>query len=112
MHRYNAGAPFERIAIDVAGPFPWSDQGNRYLLIAIDYFPKWLEAYAIPNQEALTVAKALVTNFLCRFGIPQELHSDQGRNFESHLLQEVLQHLKVSKTRARSRTAWWSAISE
>jgi hypothetical protein len=75
MRQYNVGAPFERIAIDVAGPFPRSDQGNRYLLIAMDYFTKWPEAYAIPNQEAATVAEALVTNFFCRFGVPRELHS-------------------------------------
>jgi hypothetical protein len=90
MHQYNVGAPFQRIAIDIAGPFPRSDQGNRYLLIAMNYFTKWREVYAIPNQEASTVAEALVTNFFCRFGIPRELHSDQGSNFESHLLQEVL----------------------
>jgi hypothetical protein len=69
MHQYNVGVPFERIAIDVAGPFPRSNQGNRYLLIAKDYFTKCPEAYAIPDQEASTVANALVTNFLCRFGI-------------------------------------------
>jgi hypothetical protein len=40
MHQYNVGAPFERIAIDIAGPFLESDRGNRYLLIAIDYFTK------------------------------------------------------------------------
>jgi hypothetical protein len=49
MHQYNVGAPFERITIDVAGPFPQGDRGNRYLLIAMDYFTKWPEAYAIPN---------------------------------------------------------------
>jgi transposase InsO family protein len=65
----------------------------------MDYFTKWPEAYAIPNQEASTIAEVLVTNFFCRFGIPRELHSDQGRNFESRLLQEVLQRLGVSKTR-------------
>jgi hypothetical protein len=62
MHQYNVGAPFERIAIDVAGPFLRSDHGNRYLLIAVDYFTKWLEVYANPNREALTVAEALVAN--------------------------------------------------
>jgi transposase InsO family protein len=67
--------------------------------MAMDYFTKWPEVYAIPNQEASTVAEALVTNFFCCFGIPRELHSNQGRNFESHLLQEVLQRLGVSKTR-------------
>jgi hypothetical protein len=98
MHQYNVRAPFERMAIDVAEPFPLSDEGNRYVLIAIDYFMKWPEAYAIPNQKASTIAQSLVTNF-CRFDIPQELHSDEGRNFESCLLQEILQRLGVSKTR-------------
>jgi transposase InsO family protein len=65
----------------------------------MDYFTKWPEVYAIRNQEASTVAEAVVTNFFCRFGIPRELYSNQGRNFESHLLQEVLQRLGVSKTR-------------
>jgi transposase InsO family protein len=64
----------------------------------MDYFTKSPKVYAIPNQGESTIAETLVTNF-CRFGIPLELHSDQGRNFESHLLQEVLQLLGVSKTR-------------
>jgi hypothetical protein len=72
MHQYNVGAPFERIAIDVVGPFSRIDQGNRYLLIAKYYFTKWPEVYAIPNQKALTVA-ALATNYFCRFGISQKL---------------------------------------
>jgi hypothetical protein len=44
----------------------------------MDYFTKWPEVYAIPNQEAQT-AEALVTNIFCRFGIPREPHSDQSR---------------------------------
>jgi hypothetical protein len=69
MHQYNVDPPFERIAIDVAGPFPLSYQGNRYLLTTMDYFTKWPEAYAIPNQETSTIAEALVTNFFCGFGL-------------------------------------------
>ena len=99
MHQYNVGVPFERIAIDIAGPFPESDKGNRYLLIAMDFFTKWPETYTIPNQEASTVAETLVTNFFCRFGVPMGLHSDQGRNFESRLMHEVLKRLRISKTR-------------
>jgi hypothetical protein len=64
----------------------------------MNYFMKWPEAYAILKQEASTVAEALVTNF-CRCGVPRELHSNQGRNFESRLIQEVLQRLGMSKTR-------------
>jgi hypothetical protein len=73
-HQYNIGAQFERIAIDVVGPFPRSDQGNCYLLIAMDYFTKWTDAYAVPDQEASTVADVLVTNFFDRFGIPLGIH--------------------------------------
>jgi transposase InsO family protein len=95
MHQYNVGAPFERIAIEVAGPFSLTDKG--YLLIPMDYFTKWPEAYALTYQEASTVSEALVTNF-CRFGIPRELHIEQGHNFESRQLQEILQRLAVRKT--------------
>jgi transposase len=63
----------------------------------MDYFIKWPEAHAIPNQEASAVAQALVTNF-CHFGVPRELRSDQGHNFESRLMQEVLQCLGMNKT--------------
>ena len=65
----------------------------------MDYFTKWPEVYAIPNQEASTVADDLVTHFFCRFRVPIELHSDQGGNFKSRLLQEVLERLGVNKTR-------------
>jgi transposase InsO family protein len=65
----------------------------------MDYFTKWPEVYPIPNQEASTVTDAFVTDFFCRFGVPKELHSDQGRNFESRLMQEVLQCVGVGKTR-------------
>jgi hypothetical protein len=99
IHQYNVGSRFERITIDVAGPFPRSDQGNRYLLIAMDYFSKRPEVYAVPNPEVTTIAEALVTDFFCRFVIRREFQSDQGRNFESHLLHEILQRLGVRKTR-------------
>lgn len=89
----------ERVAIDVLGPLPETDQGNKYILIAMDYFSKWPEAYALPNQETVTVANVLVSQFFSRFGVPGELHSDQGRNFESSVFQEVCTLLEIHKTR-------------
>jgi hypothetical protein len=73
VHQYNVGAPFERIAIDIAGPFPEIGRRHRYLLVAMGYFMKCHEVYAIPNQEESTVADALVTQFFCRFGDPTDL---------------------------------------
>ena len=53
----------------------------------------------MPNQEATTVADVFVREFCCRFGMPKELHSDQGRNFESRVFQQTMQLFGVSKTR-------------
>ena len=92
LKQYNVGAPFERIAIDIAGQFPVTKDGmdgNKYILVAMDYFSKWPEAYAIRNQEAVTVTQVLVDNLICRIGVPLEIHSDQGRNFESGVFQQI-----------------------
>ena len=70
MAKYNVGSPMERIAIDVLGPLPITETGNKYILIVADYFTKWVEAYPMPNQEATTVAELLVREFICRFGVP------------------------------------------
>ena len=50
------------IATDILGPLPESAEKNRYILVAGDYFTHWMEAYAIPNQEATTVVKKLLTS--------------------------------------------------
>ena len=89
LGRYVIGCPLERIAVDITGPFVKSAQGNKYLLVVMDYYTKWPEAYPLPNQEATTVARVLVNEFVCRYGVPLELHSDQGRNFESKVFREM-----------------------
>ena len=78
---------------------PESTAGNCYVLVAADYFTKWVETYAIPNQEAVTVAKKLTEQMFCRFSPPDQLHSDQGCQFESKLLQEICKIFHIKKTR-------------
>ena len=72
----------ERIALDILCPLPMTARSNRYVLLIGDYYTKWVEAVAIPNQEAKTVARVLLDEFICRFGAPAFIHTDQGRNFE------------------------------
>ena len=93
------GAPMERIALDMVGPLPETVRGNRYILVVGDYFSKWVEAYPVPNEKATTVAEKLVEEFVCRFGVPDQLHSDQGRNFESEVFSEMCTTLGIEKTR-------------
>lgn len=95
----NSGAPFERVAVDILGPLPVTERGNRYVMVVMDYFTKWPEAIAIPDQTAETVAEACVEHVFSRFGAPMQLHSDQGRNFESSVFRETMRLFGVDKTR-------------
>uniref|UniRef100_T1GQ26 RNA-directed DNA polymerase n=1 Tax=Megaselia scalaris TaxID=36166 RepID=T1GQ26_MEGSC len=69
------GQPWKSAAIDVADPFPRSHNGEKYILVAMNYFSKWVEVYPMPNQEAPTVAHVLIENWISRYGVPIELHS-------------------------------------
>ena len=99
LQTVQAGYPLQLVAVDIVGPFPESEAGNTYILVVGDYFTRWMEAYPIPNMEAITVARMLTDKFFCRFGLPEQLHSDQGKQFESQLLKEVCTILRVNKTR-------------
>ncbi|GFV80177.1 retrovirus-related Pol polyprotein from transposon 412 [Trichonephila clavipes] len=97
--KYNVGAPFKRIAFDNQGPLQRSSDGNNNILVVMDYFTKWSEAYPIPDQEASTVAEVLVQHWISRFGVPLQLHSDQGRNFNSAICKRLCEILAINKTR-------------
>ena len=77
------GAPMEHITLDIMGPLNETERNNRYVLVIQDYFTKRVEAFPLPNEQAVTVAEVLTSEWVCRYGAPQSLHSDQGRNFES-----------------------------
>ena len=87
------------VAVDILGPLPQTNSGHKYILVAGDYFTKWVEAYPIKDQEAATVAQKLLDEMFCRFSPPQQLHSDQGRQFEAGLITELCQLLHIEKTR-------------
>ena len=90
--------PLEKVAIDILGPLPMTDNGNQYILVFGDYYTKWTEAYALPDQTAQRVADC-VMDFICHFGCPRQIHSDQGRNFESDPFQQMCTLMQVHKTR-------------
>lgn len=64
LKQNNVGAPFERMSIDVARPFPTITCNNKYIIVAMNYFSKWPQACAVPNEEASTVVQVLVDNLV------------------------------------------------
>ncbi len=87
--------PHQLVAVDILGPFPESDAGNNYILVGTDYFTRWTEAYPIRNEKATTVARKLTDEFFFRFSPPDQLHSDQGHNFESEVIAEICKLLAI-----------------
>ncbi|XP_014632982.1 uncharacterized protein LOC114420602 [Glycine soja] len=77
------------------GPFP-SSVGNEYILVAIDYVSKWVEAMATARNDAKTVVKFIKKNIFSRFGVPRILISDGGPHFCNTQLQKVLGQYHVN----------------
>ena len=93
------GSPAQMVAMDFLGPLVETDEGNRYILGVGDHFTKYMSAYALPNQEAKTVARILVEEHFCQYGFPEQLHSDQGPQFESEVIAEMCKTMGIHKTR-------------
>lgn len=92
-------SPFERIALDFVGPLPLSSAANRYALVIQDYYTKWPIVVPMQTMEAESVAAVLLERVVADHGVPQFIHSDQGRSFEAGVIRELCVLLGIVKTR-------------
>lgn len=92
------GTPFERIGIDILGPFRKSESGNTVVVVATDYATRYIECQALPNSKSLTVAKFILENIICRHSCFKFLHSDRAQNWRSELIQELLKLMQIHPT--------------
>ena len=84
MTPIRAYKPFELVTSDILGPLPTSK--NKYILVISDHFSKWVELYAMPDQEAIVAGN--IAKFVCQHGVPEKLLTDQEKNYESLLISE------------------------
>ena len=77
------------IGMDLIGPLKKSKLGNQFILTMTCYFTKWVEAFALPDKSALSVAQALYKAY-CRHGSPVNIITDQGREFVNEVIAEIL----------------------
>lgn len=98
MGTLHARRPLDILAVDFTLMEPSSD-GRENVLVMTDVFTKLTVAIPTKDQKASTVAQILIREWFQRYGIPRQIHSDQGRNFEGSLIKELCTLYKIEKTR-------------
>ena len=93
-----AHAPLEIVAIDFTR-LEMSRNEYEDVLVITDVFTKWVVAVPVKDQSAETVVRVLIDEWILNFGAPTQLHSDQGRNFESRLVGLLCHHYGIHKSR-------------
>ena len=100
---------FDHINIDLVGPLPPS-QGYTYLLTMVDRFTRWPEAIPLSDITTLSCARALVSNWISRFGLPSDMSSDRGPQFTSELWKAMAQLLVMFCKATTTSSGKWCCM--
>ncbi|KAL0435162.1 UNVERIFIED_CONTAM: hypothetical protein Sradi_0224100 [Sesamum radiatum] len=90
-----SSCPFMQWAMDIVGPFPLAAGQRKFLLVAIDYFTKWVEVEPLARITEGEVMKFIWKNIVCRFEIPREIISDNSRQFQDRRIQEWCRRMHI-----------------
>jgi len=103
---------FQRLHIDFLGPLETTPEGYKYILLIVDAYSKWPEAFPLASTDATEVAWVLYREIFCRYGAPDMLLSDRGQNFMSKLITELCAIFQVTRLRTSSYHAQTNAQCE
>jgi hypothetical protein len=103
---------FERMHMDFLGPLETSPEGYKYILLVVDSYSKWPEAFPLKTTDAVEVAWVLYREIFSRYGAPDALLSDRGQNFMSKLITELCRLFQVTRLRTSSYHAQTNAQCE
>lgn len=96
---FRGGTLHGRWHVDLAGPLPATEEGYKYVMVAIDAFSGWPVTVPLKTQTAKEIAEALINHVFSVYGAPIAIRTDQGKNFESELFQEILDIYQVTRQR-------------
>ncbi|KAL2236290.1 UNVERIFIED_CONTAM: Gag-Pol polyprotein [Sesamum indicum] len=89
--------PFDQWGIDIIGPFPPARAQKKFVIVAVEYFSKWVEAEAVAKITEGEAINFIWKNIICRFGIPRVLISDNGTQFQGRKIIAWLHELKIQQ---------------
>ena len=97
---------FYRWGLDYAGELPPSASGNKYALIAIDYYTKWIKVIPVPEADAATTVRNVLLHLIARYGVPAKLITDNGSafkgEFEAFFRDRFIEHRPITPDVPRS----------
>jgi hypothetical protein len=91
-------APNQRIHCDLFGPLK-TETGKAHVLCITDAYTKYAELCVVNNKEASSIANAIIENWICKFGIPDQIFSDGGKEFANKLLNSICDFLQIAKNK-------------
>ena len=95
LHPIPTHSPFYQIGIDFVGPLPRTNRGNRYIIVAMDYFTKWPEARPVPTNTSKDAEQFIYEEIICQHGCPQIILSDRGTHFKNELLEKLTARFEI-----------------
>lgn len=98
LSHLQSDGPLDLVCMDFLSIEPDSSNTENVLVVT-DHYTRYAQAFPTRDQKASTVAKVLIEKYFVHYGLPKRMHSDQGRDFESRLLHEVLSTLGIEKSR-------------
>ncbi|XP_012830533.1 PREDICTED: uncharacterized protein LOC105951629 [Erythranthe guttata] len=93
----SAPCPFAQWGIDLVGPFPQTTGRKKFIIVAVDYFTKWVEAEALSKISEDEVMHFVWKNICCRFGLPRSIVSDNGTQFNGKKIRAWCEEMKITQ---------------
>jgi ribonuclease HI len=101
LHNLSSPWPFSVWGIDIIGKInPRASNGHEFILVAIDYFTKWVEAASYSTITVTHVCKFIKNNLICRYGVPNEIITDNGTNLTAKKVDDLCKQFKIMHHRS------------
>jgi hypothetical protein len=95
LHPIKVKEPFYQIGIDFVGLLLVTEKGNKYIIVAIDYFMKWAKAKAVKVDNAEEVATFIYEEIICRHGCSQKILSDREAHFNNNMIKKLMKKFEI-----------------